>query len=276
MSNVTVQRPCLSCGTQNGPSAGFCGSCGADQPLASLRGGPARSTASKKTLVAGLAIVALVAGVGTSVAAFGPGPRDPSSSPTTSTHAATSTTLTAPSMRSTTPALDQKTAWTAVLAGHQGATASSVGPLTTTAVAAEGTTVFAYRFVDGLWQLRGTLDLDLEADTDAPVRVADLTGDREADFLIEVVAADAAAGVVVSAAGGAWRIVPFVDEYESASTALWVANARIDGSLLLSEVNDCEPSCASGSSYTQPWSYDDRNGVFYPNEGPGSPGGSGE
>lgn len=268
--------PCPACGTRNRQGAQFCVSCGADQEPALVRGGPAGSTGSRKALIAGVAVVALVAGLGAALAVSRSSDPRPSGSPVTSLPVSTSTTAPSPSTMPTTEAPDAKTAWKAVLAGHRGATASAVGPLTTTAVAAEGTAVFAYRFLDGRWQLRGTVDLGLEADTDAPVRVADLTGDGEPDFLVEVVAADTAAGTVVSAAGGAWRIVPFVGEYESARTAQWVANPRVEGSLLLSEENDCEPDCASGGSYIQPWSYDDRNGVFYPNNGPGTPGGSGE
>jgi hypothetical protein len=81
---------------------------------------------------------------------------------------------------------------------------------------------------------------------------------------------------VVSAAGGAWRLVPFVDRYQGATQMDSAPDLRVEGSQLSSTSNDCNPYCAVGTTYSQPWSYDDVSGVFYPNTGPGTPGGSGE
>jgi hypothetical protein len=94
------------------------------------------------------------------------------------------TTITASSATATLPAPDARTAWTAVFAGHPGATSSPVGPLTTSAVVPEGRTAFAWRFMSGRSEQRGALELNIRADTARPVRVADLTGDREDDFLV--------------------------------------------------------------------------------------------
>lgn len=287
-SSTPITKRCSACGADGNPSAVFCASCGVPTPRGTDYGQEPRNVARRKALTpksigAGLLVLMLSAALGALIIDHrrnGVPSRSSSNPPTTSvttpTVASSSTTLSAgPSPLPTVSAPDARSAWMSVLGGHPSAASSPVGPLTTTAVVAEGETAFAYRFLKGRWQLRGSLDLGIEAVGNRPVRVADLTGDGEPDFLVALMSGHPS-GAVISASGGAWRVVPFAEEYQGIDQQEWVADPRIEGSMLLSDVNDCEPDCASGTHYVQPWSYDELNGVFYPNTGPGTPGGSGE
>jgi len=280
---------CGDCGLSNTGDAGTCRGCGASlhatAPPAEDRSAtgavpapvPPPRRDGKRRVVGVLAAVLIVGGV---VAFVADGRTATSATDETTSSSAPAATGTFPDATSTPstapPSLSARTAWTAVLAGHPGATSSPVGPLTTSAVVAEGRTAFAYRFISGAWQQRGALELDIATDTSAPVRVADLTGDREDDFLIALAGADAPFGAVVSAAGGSWQVVPFVWQYQGTRPTASTPNTRIAGGALYSDVNDCQPDCADGHYSTTAWSYDEMNREFYPNTGPGTPGGSGE
>jgi hypothetical protein len=275
-----MHRFCTNCGSPLPPTDPFCSGCGRATGAAAPAGGSTGRSARRRWMVAAVAAGAVLVAGAALVATRQDGSPTLAAAPARAVAPAaaapTTTMTTAPPPTTTTAVADARTAWTAVLGVHPGATSSPVGPLTKSAVVAEGRTAFAYRIIDGAWQQRAALDLGIEADTSQPVRVADVTGDHEDDFIVTLAGADSAAGSVVSAAGGAWRLVPFVDRYQGSNQMDSAPDLRVDGSLLISTINDCDPYCAVGHLYTQPWSYDRLNGDFYPNTGPGTPGGSGE
>jgi hypothetical protein len=97
--------------------------------------------------------------------------------------------------------------------------------------------------------------------TERPIQAADLTGDGRADALVAFAAADNEPGVVVSADGGAWRLVSQSDD----PTAVYIGrDATIAGHRLQTTYNDCVPDCAQGRSSTVVWRYDREHGTFVP------------
>jgi len=88
---------------------------------------------------------------------------------------------------------------------------------------------------------------------DLPIQSADVTGDGVPDALVRVVAGDNEPGVVVSADGGTWRLVPI----SPTPTDVYIGrNPTITAARLTSEHNDCTPDCARGHTTTVVWHYD--------------------
>ncbi|HZP14646.1 MAG TPA: hypothetical protein VFA96_02400 [Nocardioides sp.] len=109
-------------------------------------------------------------------------------------------------------------------------------------------------FVSGEWQK--VVDLQLPEPsfdflTDA-VDIGDVTADGRADFLIHVMAADNAPGLVVSDSSGTWRLVPLspdpTDVYAERSP-------QLRGAQLVNQYNDCVPDCADGHTSDVAWRY---------------------
>jgi ABC-type transport system substrate-binding protein len=86
-----------------------------------------------------------------------------------------------------------------------------------------------------------------------PIQDADITGDGASDTLVRFVAADNDPGVVVSADGGSWHLVP---ESSNQADVYIGRNPTIENGRLTSMHNDCLPSCAQGHTTMVNWRYD--------------------
>ena len=89
--------------------------------------------------------------------------------------------------------------------------------------------------------------------TDLPVVAGDVTGDDAAEFLVRVLAADANPGVVVSDDGGPWRLLPGSGDPKD---VYFAREPTFTAGRLVTQVNDCVPSCADGTTTTVTWTYD--------------------
>jgi len=88
---------------------------------------------------------------------------------------------------------------------------------------------------------------------DTPPQLADVTGDNKPDVLVRVMAADNNPGVIVSADGGTWRILPLSN---NPSDVYIGRDPTIVNGQLHSTRNDCIPDCAQGHTTTVTWRYD--------------------
>jgi hypothetical protein len=94
---------------------------------------------------------------------------------------------------------------------------------------------------------------DFEFARDRPIQNADITADGASDALVRFVAADNDPGVVVSADGGPWRLVP---ESDNPIDVYIARDPTLAGGRLTSTRNDCAPTCAQGHTTTVTWHYD--------------------
>jgi hypothetical protein len=95
----------------------------------------------------------------------------------------------------------------------------------------------------------------------ASVATADLTGDGRPDALVRFSAADNQPGVVVSADGGTWRLVP--QNADPASVYVGRDATIVKGSLRTTR-NDCIPDCAQGHNTAVTWRYDRASATILP------------
>jgi len=87
-----------------------------------------------------------------------------------------------------------------------------------------------------------------------PTQTADVTADGLPDFLVRFEAADNEPGVVVSADGGTWKLVP---ESSDPSDVYIGRDPTFTAGHLRSSRDDCVPTCAQGHTTTVVWRYDD-------------------
>lgn len=99
------------------------------------------------------------------------------------------------------------------------------------------------------------------------IQVANITGSGIPDFLVLLVAGDHDNGVLVSGVDGTWHLVGLSDRSgEAASPEL--VNPRVVGNDVTQSVNDCVPTCFSGSYSVTTYRYDRATGELTP-AGPG-------
>ncbi|MBK5222271.1 MAG: hypothetical protein JJE52_05250 [Acidimicrobiia bacterium] len=107
------------------------------------------------------------------------------------------------------------------------------------------------------WRTVSTITLpppDFPFGTGRTVQSADVTGDRQPDFLVPLDAAQTI-GVVISSADGEWRALPVTGADGMAAEPYLGVNPRIEGGELLSDFRICEPSCAEGETQPVTWRY---------------------
>ena len=95
-----------------------------------------------------------------------------------------------------------------------------------------------------------------------PVAVADVTGDGRPDFLVRVQAGDDVPGVVVSADGGQWRLVPATTGSPPVTGVYVGREPSFTDGHLESTFDDCTPDCAAGHLSTLTWAYQRGPAVF--------------
>lgn len=97
----------------------------------------------------------------------------------------------------------------------------------------------------------------------ASVETADVTGDGRPDFLVHLSAGDTTAAMIMSedGGGGEWRYVPMRGPYPT-STVLG-RDPRFHDDALVSDYNDCTPSCAAGHVTGLGWTYQANVGQFW-------------
>jgi hypothetical protein len=87
---------------------------------------------------------------------------------------------------------------------------------------------------------------------DLPVQTVDVTGDGLPDFVVRINAANNGPGVLVSADGGTWRLIPLSP---NPSDVYIGRDPTIVNGQLHSSRNDCVPDCAQGHTTTITWRY---------------------
>lgn len=195
-----------------------------------------------------------------------------------STTAPSQTTTAAPTTAAPTTTVKPPTAAEAlaeIVRSHGSTAVSPVVPQPSGDVAAVayGQGMLVLKYLDGSWQTRATISLPLPV-VDRAIETSDVTGDGQPEFLVFMSGADALAGSVITAHHDRWEIAHFIND--SGILMDWVPDPTIEGGGMLTTEHDCDPNCAEGFSYTQPWLYDESEGYFYKNFGPGTPGGAGE
>ena len=95
----------------------------------------------------------------------------------------------------------------------------------------------------------------------AMVEAADVTGDGRPDFLVHLLGGDTTFGAVVSSDGGAWRYIPLRGPYPTDSVL--GRDPRFRDNSLVSDFNDCTPSCAGGHVSEVGWTYQASVGQFW-------------
>jgi len=95
-----------------------------------------------------------------------------------------------------------------------------------------------------------------------PMTVADVTGDGHPDFLVRVMAGDDEPGVVVSADGGPWRLVPATTGSPPVTNVYVGREPSFSGGRFVSTHDDCTPDCAAGRLTTITWLYQRDQAAF--------------
>lgn len=118
-------------------------------------------------------------------------------------------------------------------------------------------------FVNGEWQKVVDIQLpfpsfDFVGDA---VGIGDVTSDGRPDFVVHVMAADNAPGVVVSDVSGTWNVVPLSPD----PTDVYAERGpEFRDGQLVNHYNDCSPDCASGHTSDVVWTYSAAAGHFTP------------
>lgn len=91
--------------------------------------------------------------------------------------------------------------------------------------------------------------------------LADVTGDGVQDLLLEMVTGNGLAGAVLTAHSGQWSLPQFrIGEQEPSGYT--DSPLRWGSSILKSDLNTCDPSCAEGRTVTHTWGYNADEHIF--------------
>jgi hypothetical protein len=120
--------------------------------------------------------------------------------------------------------------------------------------------------LDRRWRVDTSLPLDPALEEPRLVLTENVTGDSRLDFVVIAGSGQGDVGSVVSEHSGQWEVVPFevLDTQVDAVDGLAVVNGA-----LVTQVNECLPSCAEGRTIRTQWGYDDEQGTFVPLTEPG-------
>ena len=124
---------------------------------------------------------------------------------------------------------------------------------------AQNRTIVVVAFTNGAFTEIANLPLpspNFDFARSRPIQVADVTGDGLPDALVRFSGADNDPGVLVSADGGSWRLVP---ESANPSDIYLGRNPTIVNRQLHGTRNDCIPNYAQGHTTTIVWRYDTPN-----------------
>jgi len=174
--------------------------------------------------------------------ASGPAATATTTAATTSTSAATTSTSTGPA-----PALAPYVAGLSHVVRASGPVTDGGAIIAVAArqLSATGREVDVLSWSGAAWATTAALPLTYPYYTlapDLPVQVADVTGDGRPDFLVRVAAGDNEPGVVVSADGGAWRLVPLAISGPPSPGDVYAGRdpSFVEGHLVTRQ-NDCTP-----------------------------------
>lgn len=246
------------------------------------RGGPGR-TRRHRARLAGLAVV-LATAVGVPVGLLAGGSSPPASTPAGGARAAATAAL-GPYVSGETTALEKRypprpgpfcPGGVSQHSGPVGAAGQLVA-LAAFCLPGDPRPVQVLAYASGHWSVRARLGPPDWPPSEAvahglpltgePVRTADLAGSDRPAFLVLLAAADNTPGFVVTDLSGRWGYAVFNGPYPP-STVLG-RNPSFSGDRIVSEYDDCTPSCAAGHTTDVRWTFRPARGDFWAPDPPG-------
>jgi len=114
-----------------------------------------------------------------------------------------------------------------------------------------------WAFHDSTWAPQHDIER-VAGSNNLQILAADVTGDGVPDFIFSGPGANRPLGQVVSSASGVWRNVPFGTPDGDTLTE----NPTVQGTKLISYIDNCVPDCARGTLLPTLWTYDSEHGYF--------------
>lgn len=132
---------------------------------------------------------------------------------------------------------------------------------------AEPTVIEVVNFVGGHWargaRFASPLSMADATSGATPIIMAHLSDPKVPDFVVYMLGADFRGAAVISEATGSWRMVPF--SRPGTANDLIAPGVKVHDGYLTSVSNNCQPNCATSSSYTTTnYHYDTTVDAFRP------------